>query len=168
MTIRFVPAVPITTEKQLAPLSVRLDWKAYWRRFQQEHGEPVPYGDGRLLFPDGWQYSALRYGGPEWPPPTDPEELLALQRTYWRTRLAVVTAELRGLERQVADLVELQRVKSVPLQQVLRYNATEGKAQVERVDLDLSALQGRIAWLRQDVTDCQAQLARLEPDHAEV
>lgn len=153
-----------------APL-VRLDWRAYFKEFCELHGrDPVSYR-GRLLFPDGWTYSSSDYAGPEWPPPDDPAELLAVQSSYWRRRRGIVRRERDELRLAVQSLAEMQRCKSVPLQQVVQMRDSETNQRVtSRKPLDLDGLKARLAWLEEDVAECDRHLAELgevdEPQRA--
>jgi hypothetical protein len=150
--------------KPLAPLSVvRLDWRAYFEQFKELHGEPMRAG-GRQLFPDGWMYSLTDYGGPEWPPPDDPAVLKRLQTLYWRLRRRQATQQLAWLGQQVEGLKELQRVKSAPLQQrQVRRDDVGGVVEttVATVDLNLSGLEQRLAWLEEDLAVCEQKLNEL-------
>ena len=71
---------------------LEIDWRAYFYRFVQEHGEPVEVSPiesdrfriySRLLFRDGWMYGAMDYQGPEFSPPGNPDQLRKLKLEYW-------------------------------------------------------------------------------------
>jgi hypothetical protein len=145
----------------LDPLHVQLDWPAYFKRFCQEHGEPVQWRKGLLLFPDGWTYSSMDYAGPEWPPNTDERLLRKDKEAYWRIRLRIVRAEAVFLDKRLDGLKQWQTTKSVPLQQISQYLDSDNNRVVERVDLDLTALAGRLEWLWQDVKQCEEKIKEL-------
>lgn len=146
--------------------SIELDWVGYFKAFSEAHGgNPLVHG-GRLLFPDGWRYSASDYAGPEWAPPDDPEAHRALLRAYWGRRKGVVNSEARQLRGDLDHLRGLQSVRKVPLQ-ALRYvkvtdpeTGTSGYKAVSG-PLDLTAMEGRLAWLQDDLTECDRVLAAL-------
>ncbi len=148
---------------------VVLDWHAYYKSFLQEHYDPVEWR-GRLLFADGWMYSAFDHAGPEYPPPEDPAELKGLQVAYWRLRREVVQAQAQALQIKLRAVEGLQQGKSLPLP--LRYRipnevvgATrrllddEGNAIIK--SLDITAHKERLVALWQDVEDCDNQLKEL-------
>ena len=136
----------------------KLDWRAYFRAFCEAHGgDPVAHG-GRLLFQDGWQYSSTDHAGPEWPPPEDPNKLLALRRFYWQRRRQIVEAEWRKLWEAVRGLEELQGHKSAPLQSQAGREGGERRA---AGPLDLAGLKARLSWLQDDVGWCEQKLAEL-------
>lgn len=144
------------------PLELALDWDAYFERFKEVHGEPVRYRQ-RLLFQDGWTYSARDKAGPEYPPPTDARELHRLQTAYWLARLNLVTTERNFLRDTLQDLRRLQREHSLPLQHSALIRDDSGAAQRITQAIDLDELeQGRLVWLERDVVDCQTQLADLQ------
>ena len=141
---------------------IQLDWDAYWQRFKEVHGDPVPY-NGKLLFEDGYQYSATDVMGPEYLPPDDADELRKLQVVYWVERRRVVVAERIEVETTLKGLKELQATRSVPLQELtFLFDDERGKTVATRKDLDLTALVGRLNWLKADVADCDARIASLK------
>lgn len=141
------------------PVSVRLDWRAYFREFSALHGgDPVIY-KGRLLFADGWTYSASDYQGPEWPPPDDPKALANLQRWYWGRRRTIVRHELFTLRESLLSLETAQRNRSAPLQQIVTVKVwNEGLGRDANVwqakNVDLEGMRGRLAWLEEDLGRC--------------
>lgn len=145
---------------------VELDWPSYFRLFDQTHeGSPVNYG-GRLLYRDGWQYSGLRYEGPEWPPPDDVHKLKALQIVYWRLHRNSLRQRRHLLQQQLTYLTELQSHKSLPLQRKvtsLQEDEVSGTVmKVDRVvDVELEALQPELDWLNQSIAECERQLEGL-------
>jgi len=151
----------------------RLDWRAYFERFCSIHGlHPVVWA-GKLLFPDGWQYSLTSYAGPEFPPES-PERAKALSRIYWRRRLSIVKREYNLLRGRYMALKALQATKSAPLQQRTRWpgsadgttqspdGRTAGWGTVENVDW--LAIEQRLEWLKADIEHCQNQLQELADD----
>jgi hypothetical protein len=152
-----------------SPVQVRLDWRAYWQRFKEVHGnDPVPF-KGRLLFPDGWTYSNSSHAGPEWPPPDDPEELRKLLLAYWLIRRKVCLNERDHLFNLIQQLKESQRQRSAPLQQrlVMTLEGEDGKQRKKFSFGDVNPEQleaegGRLWWLRQDVQDCESRIEELK------
>lgn len=147
------------TASDLSPYCpIELDWYAYWLRFRQLHGDnPLEYGDGRLLLPDGWQYADDGERGQEYPPPADERRHQRLQLWYWRRRLQIDEDESATVGRLRNSFESLQAAHSAPLQQVLP--GGEGRA---ASDLDLSALDGRTSWLQYDIGLCRAVISELE------
>lgn len=146
---------------------VRFDWPAYFRKFCELHGEPVRH-KGRLLFKDGYQYSASDYAGPEWPPPEDASELAALVRAYWSERLRMVQVEIAKLKDVVKAVFEAQAGRSAPLQQVVSYVVDDdGKRRVEASDIDRQALIERMKWLVDDAIECERELRGLSDERQE-
>lgn len=140
-----------------------LNWRAYYGRFKQAHGgDPVVF-KGRLLFQDGWIYSSTDYKGPEWGPPEDPKELCLLKVCYWRQRRHRVRVELEHTRDVLTELMELQRTKSVALQQsYASIDEETGKRKVHSRDLDLSDIRkGRALWLEQDLVECDARISEI-------
>jgi hypothetical protein len=128
---------------------LKLDWKEYFRKFVEEHGEPVEWQD-RLLFRDGWQYSNTRYQGPEVPPLVDGDKLKTLKIAYWKLLHERLSLEVRGLAGQIAMLTEWQNERSMPLQQRVSYLGTteEGlpvRKRGDPEDLNLSGLNANLA-----------------------
>lgn len=158
----------IPTETNPVP-EILVDWREYYLSFLQEHGDPVEHG-GRLLFEDGWTYSAFDPAGPEWPPPGNKTTLKGLQITYWRLRREAVSAECGMLQMRLRAADGLQSGKSLPLP--LRYKMpgdaagatmppldTDGNPIVR--NLDITAHHDRLAMLRRDVEDCDECLTEL-------
>lgn len=138
-----------------SPQRIDLDWKAYFIEFCRVHGEPVVY-QGRLLFRDGWSYSRTDYQGPEWAPSLDHRELDTMVCQYWVIRKGMVE---RSLDEAVGKLLRMQNlksIKSIPLQQVVK--TEEGKGYRP---LDLSGLETRIQWLREDLAECIVRLTEI-------
>lgn len=140
---------------------VSLDWAAYWDAFQQAHGgNPIPF-KGRFLFADGWTYGTKSHSGPEWPPPDDPVELRELQRAYWAARRGIVDAERHELSQRIEHLIEMQSVRTVPLQQAVRIRNEDGSVETIRGPLDLDAMLSRLGFLEDDVKFCDSKLEEL-------
>lgn len=115
------------TQPALPQLKLKLEWRAYYQRFSEMHGGyPIIY-KGRQYFADGWSYSMTDYAGPEWPPPTDPEELATIQKVYWYTRWNRARNELMVLRERYDGLKGLQETKSAPLQQIVTVRNEETK-----------------------------------------
>ena len=86
---RAISSVPTTDDdyQRLEDLSGEdaSDWRAYFA-FSRSHGaHPVEF-EGKSLFEDGWGYSSTHPGGPAYPSPQAPGELLRLRLGYWETR----------------------------------------------------------------------------------
>ena len=159
-------------------LNFKLDWQAYFRRFAGHHGGRHGNGveiSGRLVFEDGWAYSATSYQGPEWRPPADPAELRALLAAYWRERRGIVADELKllvaGREALKDSLVKL----SLPLmRRVRRYDETKshgdpGWCYYDAVPLeDLAEFDERIAWLAADLEECETKIEELSDEQTTV
>lgn len=145
------------------PAYLNLDWDAYFDSFKDVHGEPVRWR-GVLLFADGWCYSAKDKSGPEYKPPTDSDELHQLKLSYWLTRFNMVRVERDILRDVISGLRALERSHSLPLQQqTFVYDEATGKQRARSQQVNIDELeQGRLAWLEQDVADCQARLEQLE------
>ena len=142
---------------------VELDWTAYYNEFKQLHGKwPVKY-KGRVLFPDGWTYSASELAGPEWPPPTDPEELRKLQLAYWLIRRGMVRDEHHVLKTTVEFLADLQSKKSAPLQHKhFVYNDETGRHSLQSDAVNVAEMRaGRLKWLEDDLVECEERIHQL-------
>lgn len=142
--------------------ALTLDWDAYFDAFKEAHGEPVRWR-GQLLFPDGWRYDGRDKTGEQYPPPTDTAQLHELQTCYWLSRLRLVRAERDWLREMVKGLRALERARGMPLwRRGAVFDETTGKYanRAERIDLD-EWENGRLAWLEQDVLDCEERLRHL-------
>lgn len=139
-------------------MKVTLNWAAYFRRFCEAHGEPVKYR-GRLLFRDGFMYSAHSYSGPEyWPAPEDVERL---QRAYWACRAKMVRVQLKELLRDADSVVRAQYGRSVPLQQTVSFIDDDGKRVVTADNVDHLAITERIEWLKSEYDKSLEELANV-------
>ena len=144
---------------------IRLDWRAYFYQFLEEHGEPVET-DGVLLFHDGWRYSCRNYQGPEYPPPTDQRLLRRLQQAYWTKLKQKYTQEAGQLRLQIQGLEERATVTSLPLQQrLLIPESNESGFTIYRkgepTDLNLTVLKRQLTDLRQLTIECNLKLQEL-------
>jgi hypothetical protein len=151
---------PSSADPALAPMSVkttiRLDWRAYFAKFCEEHGEPVNYR-GRLLFRDGYMYSATNHAGPEYSPPAG-EELLRLQRDYWSLRRKMIQEQIDDLTYVAESVFQMQAGRSVKLQQTNVYKDDEGKVKIEVGDVDRVAMLERMRWLVAEAKECDVRL----------
>lgn len=143
---------------------LKLDFRAYFRNFIVEHGEPIR-ADGRLLFRDGWGYSATDHAGPEFPPPTDPEVLRQLQKQYWTRQYLKLNSERTPLANQIQALKDRDDRTSLPLQQRRSYETEEGGGLIRKLgepeDLDLSGLESNLADLDYLMAEAQEELEAL-------
>lgn len=141
----------------------QLDWQAYFKSFNELHGgNPIHWG-GRLLYQDAWQYSITDHAGPEFAPPEDQREVKSLKRSYWLRRKAIVENELRQLSLHITYLEEMQRLRHVPLQQVLTWFDMEQRRWSRQVGvLDMSGMKERCNWLKDDVELCNERIKELE------
>ena len=139
-------------------MKIKLDWRAYFEGFCEQHGKPVNHA-GRLLFPDGWTYSRTDHRGPEWSPPTDPVHLEELRQAYWRARLERAESDLGDVSRLCENLSEMARDRSAPLKTGVRvFDEESGRYRRGVSDVDLSALEDEVAMLREEVEECKSQL----------
>jgi hypothetical protein len=143
---------------------VRLDWKGYFLNFCKAHGEPIVYNNV-LLFRDGWTY-AMDYKGPEYPPPSDHQELDRLVTSYWLSRLRVTKGFLAQAISERDKYVLLSKSHSLPLQQTMVITEGEHRRTVTS-PFDLTPLDERIRWFRQDLQECEMRLKELEEYHKE-
>lgn len=151
--------IPKGSDQPNAP-RVQVDWRTYFKEFELAHGgNPVLHGN-RLLYHDGWTYSATDEAGPEWPPPEDEDERNSLIKVYWVKRRKIVQAELSALEKVAKGLDVMQQGKSLPIQYTVRTTNEEGKAETQRRS-HRGGFQGdRINWLRQDVKRCDEEIEK--------
>lgn len=140
-----------------------LDWKAYFHKFVEAHGEPIRF-DGRLLFRDGWGY-AMNHAGPEFPPPDDPKRLKRLRRQYWDKQLAKLTSERDALNDRIKMLIDWGDRKSLPLQERRSYPIKEGspiRKWDEPQDLDVGWLKSKLAGVDYLVSEAVEELEELQ------
>lgn len=138
---------------------VKLNWKAYFNGFCEQHGKPVDCR-GRLLFADGWMYSRTDPKGPEWSPPTDPEELARLKRDYWSIRLKRAELEYADARRIYENLEEMTRDRSATLKTSTRYYDEESHTYRRGVsDISLDSLRDELEIMREEVEECRKRLS---------
>ena len=141
---------------------VKVDWREYYRRFEQRHGEPISW-KGKLLFRDGWTHSSKDHAGPEWEPPDDPLVLHSMQTVYWQERLKLVTQEKDLLEHNQRGIEALQRGKSLPLvRRVKRWDEESQSMKVDREEVSPDMFKGRLDWLHADIAECIEHLEELK------
>lgn len=158
---------PITQHRPA--LSVKLDWKAYYKDFERLHGgDPVVYC-GRLLFQDGWTHSATDYRGPEWPPPGDPKAYAALLEAYWTIRRSILQDEERKIVPGLRSLREAQHNRSAQIQQVNTEWNEKRCAWVPHPDpekrhgpVDIERIEQRLDWVRKDIARCDLEIRRIQ------
>lgn len=139
-------------------MKLRLDWRAYFQGFCEQHGKPVNW-KGRLLFPDGWTYSRTEYKGPEWPPPKDKVELAEMREEYWQLRLQKAEDDLKEVKRLYENLKEQQESRSAPLKYGTRYYDEENQGYRRgTADVSLPAVQDEVTILEEELKECQRQL----------
>lgn len=143
-----------------SPAAVELDWVGYFRAFSDAHGGSPLLHQGRLLFPDGWRYSSSDHAGPEWPPPEDRDARRGLLLAYWTRRKGIVHAEHLRLKDDLEHLRGMQALRRVPLHVVRRERTEDGWKTVSE-PMDLAPLEGRLAWLADDLVECDKVLAAL-------
>lgn len=142
---------------------IRIDWKAYFKAFCEAHGDPILY-KGRLLFPDGYQYSATDYAGPEYPPEESLER--AYRIVYYRERRKLLRERESALIRRLEALERLQSALSVPLQYSWTdRDETTGKIMrgTQSLDFDIQ-LREPIEDVRADMKRCEEMLRELKDD----
>lgn len=144
---------------------VQLDWRAYFYRFMEVHGEPVVYQEDKLLFSDGWQYTIRDYQGPEYPPPSDSKKLCSLKREYWELLQAKLKREYQKLKRQVKTLQEWQSQRDLPLQRRIVYEGRNDAGAIslmsETEELDLSSFSSKLNDFEYLLRECEENLSLL-------
>jgi hypothetical protein len=143
----------------LAPPLPRVDWRLYFHDFCEAHGKFPMELDGKLVFPDGWSYSATDYMGPEWPPPADPREKFSLLLRYWKRRLLALDIELRKarIAHETAERLVATRSATITVYSQTRDPET-GKVVTTHSALDLAAYRDRVEWLERDTELATEQL----------
>lgn len=139
--------------------SIELDWEKYFQEFCNVHGKyPVVYND-KLLFYDGWMYSADNWEGPEYPPPKNKEQLIQLISYYWKRRYIIVQQEYDNLYHYIQGLEDLMRDKALPIFQRTEYRGDDGKMVTGTQQLDILLFRKRLEWLKDDIDNCERKLA---------
>ncbi len=129
--------------------ALEVDWAALFRDFCQQHGEPVFFNNGWLLFPDSWQHSAVSHQGPILPPPSDPMAAAQLKQTYRQIRTTVLRRQWAELDSLLHRLRRLEAERG-GLERVVR----DGRGNVVRSEpLNLSELQDRLDWLAEQLQE---------------
>lgn len=139
------------------PEEIELDWQGYFSSFVEAHGEPVKFR-GRLLFRDGWQYSATDYAGPEWRPPDDPKELAMMVAYYVGYRRKMLREELFDLQHFYNWLVQTQHQRDRPLLQLRVRTDENGSTKEESIPIDLEMIKARLDWLKEDIARCDNEM----------
>ncbi len=144
---------------------VRLDWRAYFYKFVEAHGEPVVYNEGMLLFRDGWRYEIGDYQGPEHEPPVDEDKLQDLRRHYWEILKAKLQGEHADLKRQISMLVEWDMHRDQPLQQRVVYESRNEAGVItlmsDAEDFDAGPLLSKLNGLEYLLKECEDNLVSL-------
>lgn len=167
--VKLTVAQEVPSQAGTAP-RVIIDWQEYFRRFCEVHGKfPLMY-KGRLLFPDGWTYSATDHAGPEWPPPDDEGRRNELRRNYWKLRLFAVKKELalaRDWLRQCEELIATRSVTPAQRTQFVGEDRT-GRAvlQTQVADLDVDGARQRVDWLERDEDMCRLNMVNPDAEEA--
>lgn len=143
---------------------IRLDWKAYFYRCVEAHGEPVARNRSYLLFRDGWQYAIGDYQGPEFAPPSNIKKLQALKREYWEILRAKLQNEYECLGTHITVLQDWDKHRDMPLQQSVIYESRSDDGVIKSVrsegeDLDLAPLHAKIRDLQHLLGECDENLA---------
>jgi len=146
-------------------MRIKLDWRAYFDRFVEVHGEPVEF-DNYLLFHDGWRYGKLRYNGPELSPPEDERKLKALKRVYWTVLMSKLTKEAEELRQQVRGLEDWNNCTSLPLQQRVMISTEDEYGKMYRkwgepTELNLTAMKIKLEELDRYIGECMVQLGSI-------
>ncbi len=141
---------------------IRLDWKAYFFKFIEAHGEPVKYDEDRLLFRDGWQYAIKDYQGPEYAPPDDRNKLRDLKRRYWEILQGKLQCEHDELRGYIDALKRWDTQRDQPLQQRIVYESRDEHGVVtlvsEAEDLNVSSLEAKLEGLQYLLKECEEHL----------
>lgn len=141
---------------------IELDWEDYFRDFCAAHGRPIEL-EGRLVFPDGWTYSATDYEGPEEPPPIGPNDCRALRLKYWKERYRIIRVELMEAWAEQKYLKQLQAVKSIPLKQAhaIPDDDKPGYFRTQRSRIDFEMLNLQEKRLKKELLLAQQEISKL-------
>lgn len=146
-------------------------WDDYFKDFCDRHGKFPLMFQGRLLFEDGWMYSAVDHKGPKWPPPEDERERHRLMRSYWKMRRNAIKRELPGAEALLSQIEELiEYADDVPIKHRVRFvGANErGESAWQKEERPLSeyaaGLRQRIEWLKVDLALCDMKIVNPEAE----
>lgn len=152
----------IDTSKYLKgpEIDFQIDWPEYFKEFCRVHGDPVP-ARGRLLFADGWTYSATDYAGPEYPPPEEPDKLLDLQRTYWEESLQIRKQWHAQAVRVYEGATAAVNSRSAMVSRVAYREDETGKRRRVSDPIDLNELKEVVETLAADVKTCEQELEKL-------
>lgn len=145
---------------------IRPDWKAYFREFCNKHGRhPVEIGN-KLVFPDGWSYARNDYRGPEWPPPSVPEDLWRLKREYWKRRCAIIRKQRDALSAELENFAkqQLSRDATIQVNGIETYTDDDGHehARMVSVPVDWQTLKLKLQFLNEDLYQSEMELRTLE------
>lgn len=154
--------LPVPVQPELDGRPVEPDWKSFFQSFRAAHGMWPVVDGGRLLFPDGWSCAADSYAGPYLPPPVHPEDVIALQRRYWRRRWVIVKAERDRAEKELRRLRDLQR--AVPGELTVFGRGIDEGDRVVRVPgqpMPWDDKVERLRWLIKDEHECLRELNNL-------
>lgn len=145
----------------------KVDWIAYYKEFERLHGgHPQQYGS-RLIFSDGWTYSAYDHMGPEYPPPENEYRLLRAKKTYWLLRRNKAKKVVGSFETRVNNLADLQEFKSAPLmystQRVVEDLGDGDMRRVEKVTkpLDIAFLRMQLDAMKDELAFCESELRKI-------
>lgn len=140
-----------------------VSWRLYFQSFCEKHGQPITHPDERrLIFPDGWTYSARSHKGPEWAPPADPKERFELVRMYWRLRRVGILRELARARGELMAVKEAVASRSAELTVVTMMSDEEG--QVERFErpLDPAEFQAAVEELKTELAEADSELVDVD------
>lgn len=138
----------------------QIDWPEYFKEFCRLHGDPVQ-ARGRLLFADGWMYSATDYAGPEYPPPEEPDKLLDLRREYWEEALKLRKQMHQQMFRVYEGAENVVNSRSAIVSRVAYREDENGKRRRVAEPIDLVELKEIVESLAADVKTCEQELEEL-------
>lgn len=150
---------------QLGSPKVRasVDWREVWLEFCRQHGGSPMFHKGRLLFGDGWQYSASDYRGPAQPPPEDPVALRNLLLVYWKRRRAAARLEMAKVHGDLTDYRALaERYPEMGWLKVRRHDPEIGGWQPVDPHQYLESMEERTKLLEDDLKQTQERLEEIE------